>query len=355
MAHTFIVSDESVNSYGYIVLTQGINTEAFERNPIMFYMHNRANGIVGRWENIRKEGAKLLADAVFDDTTELGRQVKRQVENGFLRCASVGIENVVKERSNGVETIVECDLKEISIVDIPANGNAVKLYRKNGQCVYKLSDLDDTEPQDLRTQILALLELENDASDAQVLDALKSLLKSPENIDKEIERAVLCGYIDESQRDNFRSMALANRKAFMSFVDTKRMEQEPIIARMVAEAAGKGKLLFNEREIYENIGRRLGLTVLNELLSTLKGAIKPNELINKGANRSEWTLSDYRKFAPEELRDNPELYSRLVAKEGREPLAEPRTLDYYRRHNPEYLKTHPEEYKRLLEKENAND
>lgn len=317
MAHTFIVSDESVNSYGYIVLTQGINTEAFERNPIMFYMHNRENGIVGRWENIRKEGAKLLADAVFDDTTELGRQVKKQVENGFLRCASIGIENVVKERLKGVETIVKCDLKEISVVDIPANGNAVKLYRKNGQCVYKLSDLDDTEPQDLRTQILSLLGFENDATDIEILDTLKSLLKSSENVDKEIEEAVLCGYIDESQRDNFRSMALANRKAFTSFVYTKRMEQEPIIVRMVAEAAGKGKLLFNERDIYENIGRRLGVTVLDGLLSTLKGAIRPNELINKGADRSGWTLSDYRKFAPEELRDPPRVIHPIGRKRRR--------------------------------------
>lgn len=355
MAHTFIVSDESVNSYGYIVKTQGINTEAFERNPVMFYMHDRESGIVGRWENIRKDGTQLLADAVFDVTTDLGRQVKTQVENGFLRCASIGIENVVKERLNGVETIVKCDLKEISVVDIPSNGNAVKLYRKNGKCVYKLSDLDDTEPQDLRTQILGLLGLENDATDTDILDTLKSLLKSPENVDKEIDEAVLCGYIDESQRDNFRAMALANRKAFMSFVDTKRTEQEPTIVRMVAEAAGKGKLLFNEREVYENIGRRLGISVLDGLLSTLKGATKPNEFINKSNNRSEWTLSDYRKFAPEELRDNPELYSRLVAKEGGEPIAEPRTLDYYRRHNPEYLKKHPEEYRRLLEKENAND
>ena len=355
MAYTFIVSDESVNSYGYIVRTEGIHTETFERNPVMFYMHNRDRGIVGRWENIRKEGAQLLADAVFDDATELGRQVKTQVENGFLRCASIGIENVVKEYLNGIETIVECDLREISVVDIPANGNAVKLYRKNGKCVYKLSDLDETEPQDLRTQILGLLGLENNASDIEILDTLKSLLKSPENVDSEIDNAVLSGYISETQRNNFRAMALANKTAFMSFIETKRREQEQTIVRMVTEAAGKGKLLFSEREIYENIGRRLGVNVLRELLFTLKSAIKPNDLINDSGNRSMWTLSDYRKFAPEELRDNPELYSRLVAKEEGEPIEELQTLDYYRRHNPEYLKKHPEEYRRLLEKENAND
>lgn len=355
MVHTFIVSDESLNSYGYIVQTQGINTELFERNPVMFYMHNREKGIVGRWENIRKEGKQLLADAVFDDTTELGRQVKMQVENGFLRCASIGIENVVKERLNGVDIITKCNLKEISIVDIPANGNAVKLYRKSGKWVYKLSDLDDTEPQELREQILSLLGLENDATDTEILDMLKSLLKSPENVDNDIDRAVLSGYIDESQRYNFRAMALANRAAFVSFVETKRKEQEPTIVRLVADAVRKGKLLSNESGIYENIGRHLGVNVLNELLSTLKSAIRPNDMISRNASRSEWTLSDYRKFAPEKLRDNPELYNQLLTKEGGKVGAEPYSLDYYRRHNPEYLIKHPEEYRRLLDKENINN
>lgn len=350
MAITFIVSDESVNSYGYAVLTDGINTEPFERNPVMFYMHAREKGIVGRWDNIRKKGKQLLADAVFDDTTELGQQVKTQVEKGFLRCASVGVENVVKQSLNGVETIVKCDLKEISIVDIPANGNAVKLYHKSGKCVYRLCDLDDTEPQDLRTQILSLLGLESDTTDAEILDALKSLLKSPDNIDAEIDNAVLSGYIDESQRGNFRAMALANRSAFLSFVETKRKEQEPTITRMIAEAAGNGKLLFNESSIYENIGKQLGANVLKELLSTLKSAVKPNDLIYKSNNRAGWTLSDYRKFAPDELRDNPALYARLATKEGNMP-EESRSLEWYRRNDPEYLLKHPTVYNRLVNNE----
>lgn len=74
---TFIVSDESVNSYGMVILTAGIDTSRFEQNPVMLYMHERAT-VVGRWENIRKEDNKLLADAVFDDSTPLGVQVKNK-------------------------------------------------------------------------------------------------------------------------------------------------------------------------------------------------------------------------------------------------------------------------------------
>ena len=74
-ATTFVLSDETVNSYGFVVLTEGIDTTAFERNPVMLYMHNRDGNVIGRWDNIRKEGKRLLADAVFDESTELGAQV----------------------------------------------------------------------------------------------------------------------------------------------------------------------------------------------------------------------------------------------------------------------------------------
>ena len=60
---TFVLSDESVNSYGFVVLTEGIDTSAFERNPVMLYMHNRDGNVIGRWENIRKEDKRLLGDA----------------------------------------------------------------------------------------------------------------------------------------------------------------------------------------------------------------------------------------------------------------------------------------------------
>ena len=125
--NTFVISDERVNSYGYIVKTDGIDTTAFERNPVMLYMHERKT-VVGRSENIRKEGNKLLADAVFDESTELGKTVKAQVENGFLRSASIGVDIVENTIINGVTTVTKSSLFEVSIVDIPDNKNALKLY-----------------------------------------------------------------------------------------------------------------------------------------------------------------------------------------------------------------------------------
>jgi transposase len=141
---------KKVNSHGYIVRTSGIDTTRFAKNPVMFYMHEREGGIIGRWDNIRIEGTQLLADAVFDENNPIGRRVMERVEGGFLRSASIGIENAVIEYLNGIQVIVKCELKETSIVDIPANCNAVKLYKKDGKCTYNLADLDEPDTDDLR-------------------------------------------------------------------------------------------------------------------------------------------------------------------------------------------------------------
>ncbi len=347
---TFVLSDESVNSYGFVVLTSGIDTTTFERNPVMLYMHNRDGNVIGRWENIRKDGSRLLGDAVFDDSTELAATVKKQVENGFLRCVSIGIEEIATGKLNGVQTVTKCRLIEVSIVDIPSNSNAVKLYRRSGGYVYKLNDLDNDTPEDLKTALIQLLGLENTATEADILQAVKNALNGKETADTAVDNAIQHGYIEKVQRDNFRLMAKGNPAAFMAYVDSQRKAQEPEINRLLQDATGKGQILGCETGIYQRIGAEMGIKTLKELLFTLRPAIKPTDLINRTKDRANWTLSDYRKFAPKELENNRELYARLVKAETGVSI-EPHTLEWYRKNNPEYLREHPDIFRELLQKE----
>ncbi len=348
--NTFIVSDESINFYGFRILTSGINITGFAKNPVMFYMHERDSGIIGRWDNIRVENGQLLADAVFDETIELGQQVKTRVEGGFLRSASIGIENAVKQDLNGVQTVIKCDLKEISIVDMPSNMNAVKLFHKSGRCVYRLADLEVPDTNDLRTAILSLLNLPYTATDADLLEAVRMLQNDMSGMENELDVAIACGYLDAGQRSNFRAMALSNRSAFNSYIELRRNEMNTDMDLMLNEAVGKGKIIAQDKLFYKSIGEKLGIPTLRQLLNTLYDAVKPTDFINCDKDRSAWSLNDYRKFAPHELRDNPALYDRLVEKEKGAPEAS-RTLEYYRRNNPEHLRNNPELYERLV-KEN---
>ena len=52
---TFVLTDESVNSYGYRVLTSGIKMEQFLKNPVMLYSHDNNRMPIGTWENVRPE------------------------------------------------------------------------------------------------------------------------------------------------------------------------------------------------------------------------------------------------------------------------------------------------------------
>ena len=146
---TFVLSDESVNCYGFRVLTDGISLEAFKENPVMLWNHTRSWNDredtilpIGRWENLRAEGGKLLGDACFDMEDPFAAKIANKVEKGFIRGCSIGIE--ILERSESSEhvvngqtraTVKRCKLNEVSITDIPANANAVSLYDANGNII----------------------------------------------------------------------------------------------------------------------------------------------------------------------------------------------------------------------------
>lgn len=349
---TFVLSDESVNSHGNVVLTEGIDTTAFERNPVMLYMHNRDGNVIGRWENIRKEDKRLLGDAVFDDSTELAATVKKQVEKGFLRSVSIGIEVIAIKDLNGVQSIVKSRLIEVSIVDIPSNKNAVKLCRRSGGYAYNLKELEnDNTPEDLKAALIALLGLESGADDKDIIEAVKMALEGKETPEEAVDEAITNGYIDGAQRGTFIALARGNRGAFRDFINGQRKAQAPEISRLINYAVNKRKLLGCETAIFERLGAKIGAKALDELLFTLRPMPKPMEFIKGGAahsNRSQWKLDDYRKFAPQELERDPELYARLVRAEKGEDITA-HSLDWYRRNNPEYLREHPEVFRELLE------
>lgn len=137
---TFVLSDESVNSHGTWVKTSGINLERFKKNPVMLWSHDSAFPPIGKWENIRVEGDKLLADAVFDEDDTLAQAFKRKVESGLLKACSIGF--YAKKFSSDVadikpgqrfETIVEAELIECSLCSVGSNENAMVLMNAEGE------------------------------------------------------------------------------------------------------------------------------------------------------------------------------------------------------------------------------
>lgn len=141
-----ILSDSSLNRYGYRVLTAGLLLEAFIDNPVMLYGHFRDEGsplwcdykAIGYWDDIKIEDDVLSAIPVFDKVDDLSKTIAAKYEAGTLRAASIGIRILATSSEKEYllpgqtrETVTKAEVMEASIVDIPANSHAVRLYDRS--------------------------------------------------------------------------------------------------------------------------------------------------------------------------------------------------------------------------------
>jgi HK97 family phage prohead protease len=334
--HTFILSDESINNNGQIVLTKGINIERFSKNPVMLYMHER-NTVIGRWDNIRKEDGKLIADAFFDTSIEPAEDVKNQVENGILRAVSIGIDIMEIELINGIETIVSCELYEASIVDIPSNKNTVKLRYKTKK--------NDTG---ILIQIKALLGLSEDCANEGILSAIEELTGTKQSTtQKNVKKALEMRLITCSDMEHYSYMNNQGKKKFDSYCNNLINIDKDKVNQEVKKAMVSKKIIPYEMDIFHELGYEIGSEKLKKIFGCMVDRIKLSDTIpgGKDYNKSNWGLMEYRKYAPDELKDNPDLYRRLLEKDSHQTE---NTLDWYRRNNPDYLHNNPKEYERLL-------
>lgn len=254
-----------MNSYGFWVMTSGIRLDRFQKNPVMLWNHIRSYGSkndvlpIGYWKEVRVEDGKLTAEAVFDEKDDFARQIASKVEQGVVRSCSIGIRVLTTSTEPEYikpgqtrETIVSCELKEISICDIPSNGNAVAvaLYDENDNLI-GLWDADTRLPKLLTNtntmkEILKELGLADNAAETQAVAEVRKLrdrIQELENEKKEAEEAALKDMVDEAVRQ--RKITEAKRNAFME------------------------------------IGRKSGAAALKEILSDIAAPLKPSEIINR--------------------------------------------------------------------------
>lgn len=126
----FILSDgQSTNTKGYKVAIAGIRMERFVLNPVMLSEHD-PKLVIGRWEKWEKANNQLSAEPVFDMDDPVGKEVARKVDKNFLRCASIGIVPLKLEFIDDEFVMTESELVEASIVSIPADSGAVRLYNE---------------------------------------------------------------------------------------------------------------------------------------------------------------------------------------------------------------------------------
>lgn len=194
----YVLSDSSVNVYGFRLLTSGYQLDAFQKNPIGYYMHRREDGIALKWDDLHIEDDKIIGVPVINLSNARGEQTCDEAEHGFLNAASVG-HIVVLEYSTDPElmlpgqtgpTITKWYNKECSLVDIPGNCNALTALYDAQENEINLMDLGGAMPviagnEQLLAGIKKSMSLTMNEQEGGVLAAIQDLVEKAVGLEQE--------------------------------------------------------------------------------------------------------------------------------------------------------------------------
>ena len=297
---TFVLHDQSLNNYGFWALTSGCDMTQFQKNPIMLWCHARAWGDkedevlpIGHWENIRIEGDKILADAVFD-ADEFAQKISAKVESGTLRMASVGM-RIIEESEDAkyikvgqrYATVLKWVLKEASIVDIGANNNALALYDHSGKLLQLSENGSDIPLRKLQPQneiemkhLAKILNLKDDANESDYVAAVSPILDENKTLK------------DDLKKEQVEKKALQDK---LDKIDSDKKEAQKTEAEtLLADAFKDGRL--SDDENHETKDYWLGNFEANfegtkKALAAMPKREGPREKLNDGDGKGEsaWT------------------------------------------------------------------
>ena len=272
MGNRVRLTNDTLNSYGYRVLTDGVDITQYERNPILLYMHNRGKAI-GLIKDIKKENGEITGELAFDEATELSTQCKKQWDFGSLRMVSIGFE--VIETSEAAElivpgqryaTVTKARLIEVSLVDIGANNDAIRLH-KDGQLI-TLSEGGDCP--------------------------LPRLNHKPTNNQPQMD-------LPETADEAAVNAKLAELKTANDDVENIRRENEQLklsqVTAAVDAAIAAKKIPAEKKQHFLDLGKSVGIETLNATLDAITPAPKLS-----GTLQTEPAGDDLPKKGPWELR-----------------------------------------------------
>lgn len=265
---TFILSTQAVNSYGFVVLTNGINIENAKNNMPCFYDHKTWEVPLGHWENLRKENNQLLGDLVIEGSNDREKQYITKIENGDIKGASIGMDKLVWDNENIVglianqtrPTLTACELFEASLTPLPANTSALALKHEGSLITLNANNSQTIIPQfktENMKQIALKLGLSETATENEIVTAIASLQLSKQNgeafqtamlkdADKDLSDENKEVFVELSKANPAQALKFAQANKVVAPVDTGKVVKDKKVSEMLqrgggADAAKDGK------------------------------------------------------------------------------------------------------------------
>jgi len=180
-----IASTNSVDRHGEIVDNNGWDLKSFKKNPVILWGHDHGEPAIGVSKKTWVEGtgkkAKLMIQPLLHDVTEKARAIKQLVDMGVIKTLSVGFKPL--ESPDGV-TFTKNELLEVSMVNVPANADAMMMAYKG----LKKSGFDEEVIKDvgIATELIDMIvPLQKD------IEELRELVKAQQSVNPQTETKIV--------------------------------------------------------------------------------------------------------------------------------------------------------------------
>jgi len=163
--YTFLASSEKTDSYGDIVVQEGISLKRFKKNPIILYQHNHHSPIGTGKAYLGDKGLMVDIKLAPPGITPIVDTVRGLMEAGILKAVSIGFSALewepIRDKENNFlgYKFLKSLLHEISIVSIPANDEALAIAKSFNLSNQHIDDLFIRDNLNINKNRLRLLKL----------------------------------------------------------------------------------------------------------------------------------------------------------------------------------------------------
>lgn len=187
----FRITSEVLDRHRDRVKLNALKTANFEKNPVMLWNHNDGVPAIGTCR-VFQENGEWFMEPTFDGIGELSKDVAAKVAAGTLRTCSIRFRYLkYAYNEEGGLDFEEVELLEVSITNIPANPEALRVKKDGKQQAQK----NDTTAEDTESKALEPADLE--AIQAACNECMKPVLESLARIEAAL--AKLAGAAESEQ------------------------------------------------------------------------------------------------------------------------------------------------------------
>lgn len=135
----------NIDSYRDIVMPGAFTNTLQQNSRIKMLWQHRADMPIGGYTLAKEDETGLYVEGQINLDVEKGREAYALLKSGDVDGLSIGYRTVREEFNNNtlVNSLIEVDLREISVVTFPANDLSVVASVKSADEISTLSDVED--------------------------------------------------------------------------------------------------------------------------------------------------------------------------------------------------------------------